>query len=219
MANAYLTLDINTDVKLQRPQWALNLKDTSPKGQLKHLWHFLWPVAFMYSIRPFVYFLAFTPLLLTMCLLFGDDKSWAQFVAVKQVGLLLSTETWPSAWPVKTLFTPQFITFKSLSSLHLGTLVKYNALLIQYISGATATLQILCQESSAKTCPPETEKYFKAYKWHTFTLDLFWSYMQTCFCSNTASVPFWGKHFGALLLNCMWCAFFLKPPHKAESSS
>lgn len=162
MANAYLTLDINTNVKLQRPQWALNLKDTSPKGQLKHLWHFLRPVAFMNSIRPFVYFLAFTALLLTMCLLFGDDKSWAQFVAVKQVGLLLSTETWPSAWPVKTLFTPQFITFKSLSSLHLGTLVKYNALLIQYISGAIVTLQILCQESSAKTCLPETEKYFKA---------------------------------------------------------
>lgn len=151
MAHEYLTLDINTDVKLQRPQWALNLKDTSPKGQLKHLWHFLRPVAFMNSIRPFVYFLAFTALLLTMCLLFGDNKSWAQFVAVKQVGLLLSTETWPSAWPVKTLFTPQFITFKSLSSLHLGTLVKYNALLIQYISGATNPLSgVFCKNMPAR---------------------------------------------------------------------
>lgn len=34
-------------------------------------------------------------------------------MAVKQVCWFSPSETWPSAWPVKALFTPQFITFKS----------------------------------------------------------------------------------------------------------
>lgn len=67
----------------------------------------------MNDVRPFVYSPVFTPIFLTTCLLFRDDKSWARSAALKQVWRCTSRETRCSVWPVKKNVYSTVITFKS----------------------------------------------------------------------------------------------------------